>query len=120
MGSVAGGEAVRRRRQFLRHDVQCRARIMIGQRHYAGYLHNLSRGGARLSTVTRIRNAGDVLLRLPDLPPLRCQLRWSDSHNAGVAFEFFLSSAVLADWINSRSARLHGEERAIAELESAG
>ena len=62
------------RRRFSRHQIQCRARICIAKRHYAGYLQNISRGGAKLRTITPIRRLGDVLLRLPDLPPLRCRL----------------------------------------------
>jgi PilZ domain-containing protein len=76
---------------------------MIGTRHYAGYLHNISQGGAKLRTITPIRKLGSVLLRLPDLPPLRCTLRWTDAYNAGVAFELAISHADLAEWAKSRS-----------------
>ena len=92
------------RRNFQRHDVRCRARIIIGARHYAGYIDNISLGGARLRTITPIGKAGKVLLELPDLPPLRCRLRWSDSHNAGVAFELLLPADMLSDWLRGRSA----------------
>jgi hypothetical protein len=94
----------RNRRAFDRHDISCRARIVIGTRHYAGDLHNISRGGARLRTITPIGRIGTVLLKLPDLPPLRCRLQWSDSYNAGVAFELLLRSDIMADWLRSRSA----------------
>lgn len=93
----------RQRRKFPRYEIQCRARIMIGTRHYAGYLNNISQGGAKLRTITPIRKLGSVLLRLPDLPPLRCTLRWTDAYNAGVAFELAMPSAVLAKWAKSRS-----------------
>lgn len=92
------------RRKFSRREIQCHARIRIGNRQYAGYLHNISPAGARLRTITAIRKVGHVTLRLPDLPPLRCCLRWSDSHNAGVAFDVELSTADLNRWIRSRSA----------------
>ena len=91
------------RRRFPRYEVQCRARIVIGTRHYAGYLHNISQGGAKLRTITPIRKLGEVLLRLPDLPPLRCRLRWTDAYNAGVAFELAMTQAVLSQWAKSRS-----------------
>jgi hypothetical protein len=108
----------RQRRQFPRLDVQCRARIVIGRRHYAGYLHNISQGGAKLRTITPIRKIGSVLLRLPDLPPLRCQLRWTDSHNAGVAFELMLSRTVLSKWARERSAIERDTHCDIVELEA--
>jgi hypothetical protein len=96
------GERLSKRRQFPRHDIQCRARIHIGSCHYAGYLQNISQAGAKLRTITPIRKLGPVLLRLPDLPPLRCELRWTDAHNAGVSFELGLTRAQLMEWLESR------------------
>lgn len=90
------------RRRFTRYQVQCRARIVIGTRHYAGYLHNISQGGAKLRTITPIRKLGAVTIRLPDLEPIRCELRWSDSYNAGVCFESALSRAELRKWARTR------------------
>lgn len=107
------------RRQFRRYDVQCRARIRIGPRQYAGYIHNISRAGAKLRTITPIRKVGSVILRLPDLPPLRCQLRWTDAYNAGVSFELMLSAAELSAWARSRAAYRYAEEACgfgVAEL----
>ena len=91
------------RREFPRIHILCRARIRIGNRQYAGYLHNISQGGAKLRTLTPIRRLGHVILRLPDLPSLRCQLRWTDSYNAGVSFELKLPSKLLSDWARTRS-----------------
>lgn len=106
------------RREFVRLSVQCRARIVIGPRHYAGYLHDISAAGAKLRTITPIGKLGIVLLRLPDLPPLKCKLRWTDSHNAGVRFETPLASAVLSDWARNRNiGRRH--KAVVAELELA-
>ena len=84
--------------------MQCRARILIGNRHYAGYIHNISEGGAKLRTVSSIRKLGKVVLRLPDLPPLKCQLSWSDAYHAGVAFECRLTRAQLREWVQGRVA----------------
>ena len=49
------------------------------------------------------------------LPPLHCQLRWTDSYNAGVAFELTLSRAELTQWVRSRSAA--ATEHPIAECD---
>jgi hypothetical protein len=95
---------VPKRRRFPRFAVQCRARILIGNRHYAGYIHNISEGGAKLRTVSAIRKLGKVVLRLPDLPPLNCQLSWNDSHHAGVAFGCRLTRAELRRWVEGRAA----------------
>ena len=103
-GSRTNGGTAFSARNFHRHDVRCRARIVIGARHYAGYLDNISLGGARLRTISPIGKAGKVLLKLPDLPPLHCRVRWRDSHDAGVAFELLLSTGMLSDWLRGRSA----------------
>lgn len=95
---------VRQRRRFPRYAVQCRARIVIGARQYAGYVHNISEGGAKLRTVSSIRKLGKVILRLPDLPPLECRLSWTDAYHAGVVFERRLTKAELRHWIESRAA----------------
>ena len=115
----ASEELGRQRRQFPRYDVQCRARILIGKRHYAGYIHNISQGGAKLRTISPIRRLGEVSLKLPDLPPLRCQLRWTDAYNAGVSFNLALSLAELARWAETRSLFLASQtiEAEILELE---
>src|SRR5688500_10832834 len=94
---------VRQRRRFPRYAVQCRARIVIGRRQYAGYIHNISEGGAKLRTVTSIRKLGNVVLRLPDLPPLKCRLSWTDAYNAGVIFDRRLTKADLRRWVESRA-----------------
>lgn len=99
-----GMQPVRQRRRFPRFAVQCRARILIGKRQYAGYIHNISEGGAKLRTVSSIRRIGKVVLRLPDLPPLRCRLSWTDAYHAGVVFELRLTKAQLRRWVESRAA----------------
>ena len=105
------------RRKSNRLELHCRARIRIGPRQYAGYLHNISRTGAKLRTITPIHRIGEVTLRLPDLRALRCRLCWTDSYNAGVSFELPLSPAELSEWGRNRSGNLEPRcEGAIAEL----
>ena len=94
------------RRQHARYGIQCRARIQIGKRHYAGYIQDISEAGAKLRTVSSIRRLGDVILRLPDLPSLKCQLRWTDAYHAGVVFELPLTKEQFDHWISGREAVL--------------
>lgn len=89
-------------RQHPRLEVSCRIDVRIGKRRYAGYLEDISRGGARLRTLTAIRQTGKVHLRLPDLEPVRCELRWNDQFNAGVSFEVDLSSTEIDRWTGTR------------------
>jgi hypothetical protein len=95
-------ETLSSRRHFARLSVSCRARIRIGTRQYFGYLENISQGGARLRTVSPIRERGPVYLRLPDLPPLCGEVRWTEPYTAGVSFELALSRAELCHWAQSR------------------
>lgn len=89
-------------RQFTRVPVRCRARIQIGKRHYTGYVENLSEGGAKLVTFTPIRSSGKVLLRMPDLPPLKGDLRWADGTAGGMAFSRKLAAEEVAEWASYR------------------
>lgn len=89
-------------RRFARVAVLCPARILIGNRQYGGYIHNISAGGAKLPAISAIRRSGIVIRRLPDLPVLRCRLSWSDTYNAGVAFEMPLAADSFAKWLRSR------------------
>jgi hypothetical protein len=105
-----------KRRRFQRLEIQCRARIRIGKRQYAGYLHNISQGGAKLRTISPIGRLGNVILRLPDLPPLKCTLRWTNAYNAGVSFELPLTKAELMEWAEARSALADLDQLVDAEI----
>lgn len=109
------------RRRFARVEVLCRARIVIGTRHYAGYIHDISQHGAKLRTITPIRRLGRVILRLPDLHPVHCQLRWNGAYNAGVEFSKTLSKSEFAEWVQARTFApgQAGSCQEIAEMEIA-
>ena len=93
-------------REYTRIPIRCRARIQIGNRHYTGYVENLSEGGAKLATFTPIRSTGKVLLRMPDLPPLRGHLCWADGTAGGMAFCRNLSADEVAEWTQNRRWRV--------------
>lgn len=100
---VSEPETEKDRRKQPRYNLQCRARIVIGTRHHAGYVSDISPTGAKLRTITPIARPGTVLLRLPDLPVLRCCLRWHDAYNAGVAFACPLDEGEFEAWLSTRS-----------------
>jgi hypothetical protein len=92
-------------REFDRMAVQARARVRIGNRSYAGCIEDISEGGARIVTLTPIRNSGPVQLQVPDLEPLYGDLRWCDRHRAGVQFALKLCPDVLDQWLSLRLRR---------------
>lgn len=98
-------------RQHSRLNVHCRARIRIGKREYAGFLMNISEGGARIFTQTPIRETGPVLLKLPDLPPRWGMLRWIESHGGGVSFQLKLDGDMLEEWARLRTEWLRAGPR---------
>ena len=91
-------------RRFERHEVRCPVRVRIGNRQYAAYLDNASEGGVKVSTGSRIIPADKVVLQIPDLPPIKGELRWSSGREAGVAFPLVDGLAPIAQWLARRSA----------------
>jgi hypothetical protein len=92
-------------REFARMAVQARARLRIGNRAYAACIEDISEGGARIVTLTPIRDSGRVLLQVPDLEPLQGDLRWSEGCRAGVQFALKLRPDVLDQWLSLRIRR---------------
>ena len=90
------------KREFARLPVQACARIRIGKRAYAGYVEDISEGGARIVTLTPIREHGRVTMTVPDLAPLAGDLRWSEGCVGGVQFSLKLDAALLGEWLGRR------------------
>jgi hypothetical protein len=93
------------RREYDRIPVQARARIRIGNRSYAGWIEDISEGGARIVTLTPIRDHGRVLITVPDLKSLGGDLRWSDGCAGGVQFRLKLDPGLLYQWLSLRIRR---------------
>jgi hypothetical protein len=93
------------RREFERLNVHARAKIRIGKRAYAGFIENISQGGARIVTVTSIREIAPVSVIVPDLPPMSGTLRWVNGSEAGVQFHLKLNADVLSEWLGRRMRR---------------
>ena len=93
------------KREFARLPVQACARIRIGKRAYAGYIEDISEGGARIVTMTPIRGSGRVVMTVPDLAPLSGDLRWSEGCVGGVQFSLKVDAAMLQEWLSRRIRR---------------
>lgn len=90
-------------RRFERREVRCPVRVRIGNRQYAAYLDNASDGGVKLSTGCPIVPAERVIVQIPDLPPMKGELRWVSGREAGVAFPLVDGLAPLAQWLERRA-----------------
>ena len=100
---AADSEGEYKERRFERHSVRCPVRVRIGNRQYAAYLDNASEGGVKVSTESRIVPAGKVVLQIPDLPPIKGELRWASEREAGVAFPLVDGLAPITQWLRRRS-----------------
>lgn len=90
------------RRRAPRLKLRCRARIRIGERHYAGYVEDISTDGARIRTFTPIAGVGPVCVTVPDLPPLRGHIRWMEPQGGGVCFNMTVCDSVFTEWAKGR------------------
>lgn len=102
MNAALLSEPAADRRNSRRLSCRCRARIRIGKREYAGHVEDISSGGVRIRTLTPIRGTGAVRLMVPDLPPIRGEIRWIEPHRGGVCFSLSIPESALARWVRSR------------------
>lgn len=92
-----------KRRRFERQPVRCPVRVRIGNRQYAAYLDNASDGGVKVSTGSRIIPAEKVVVQIPDLPPIKGELRWARDREAGVAFPLVEGRNLIGEWLERRA-----------------
>lgn len=103
-------EAGIEQRRFERTEVRCPVRVRIGNRQYAAWLDNASDAGVKLSTACTIKPAERVILQIPDLPPMKGELRWVGECEAGIAFPLLDGHTPLSAWLNRRAAAQPDED----------
>jgi hypothetical protein len=110
-----------------RVDVVCFATVRIGSMYHHARLVNLSLRGAALETAFPVELSGPAVLRLPDLPPIHAQIRWSDGVSLGMSFNEPLSLVVVVQWLEQRHRekshdqpnKAHGEDVVATPLAAA-
>ena len=90
------------RRTTRRVDVECPATLQIRRRFYYGKVCDISPLGARVRTRGVVKNNGDALLSLPDLPPLPADVRWVNGNDCGLSFRENIPAEALAVWLEER------------------
>lgn len=109
------GDEARTRRRLPRFDVDCPGRLQLGSRFHAVRLRNISQGGARVDARKGLGAEGAAILTVPDLPPLRGEVRWVDESAIGLRLEEIIPVDVLAHWLDERRRRARS---AVSELSS--
>ena len=93
-----------RRRHLPRIEVRCAGRLTKATESHHVSLLDISQGGARIQIESPV-NRGNVVLILPDLPPLAGVVRWVLGAEAGISFNECISFEPLARWIHASRAR---------------
>lgn len=90
------------RSRLPRLPVNTRCRIRLGSRMHTARLTNVSPGGVGLQTESELPRQAELVLLLPDLPPLRAVVRWTCGSAAGLSFMEPLNLETLARWMIDR------------------
>lgn len=92
-----------RRRAAPRVAARSPGVLRTGGKTFPVRLWNISPSGARLDVATSPAIQGFAVLQLPDMPPLRCHLRWTAANSVGVSFVTTLSLEAIANWLRTRA-----------------
>ena len=93
---------VTRRRSLPRATAMARAALRSNGRTYGVELRDISASGAKVRT-GRIKSLeGSIVLTLPDLPPMKAFVRWTDGEYAGLSFATPLPIQIIAGWLDER------------------
>ena len=91
-----------RRRSMPRIKATSYAAVRVDSRNVQAVLRDISSTGARITTSRPLEVDTRVWVRLPDLPELRANVRWTDGTESGLAFEPPFPMQVIGEWIDGR------------------
>ena len=104
------GESAKRTR-MPRIELDCPAKLQSRGRFYNVRICDISNGGARVQMQRPLAVGSNLLVTIPDLPPLRGDVRWAEGVMMGVAFHEPLPFQILAEWLQERRERLSIADR---------
>lgn len=99
LGRQPGPES---RRSVPRVTTAARAIVRSGGRATAAELCDISSFGARVRTRRALKPESPAVIDLPDLPPIRAYVRWSDGCESGMVFATPIPMQVIGHWIDRR------------------
>ena len=94
--------AATKRRSTPRLNASARLLLRTGGKTYSGELRDISASGARIRTTKPVSSDHSITLDLPDLPPLKAYVRWTDETEVGVVFETPIPIQIIAKWLDGR------------------
>jgi len=92
-----------KRRRLPRIRVSAPVTLKMADRVYRGELLDISHSGALATTTPALPAQGPVTLTLPDLDPIKGQVRWLDDQKVGIFFNTPLSLQALGAWLSRRN-----------------
>jgi len=92
-----------KRRRLPRIRISAPVTLTMAGHVYRGELLDISHSGALATTSPAMSAQGPVTLTLPDLDPIKGQVRWLDDQKVGIFFNTPLSLQALAAWLSRRS-----------------
>jgi hypothetical protein len=84
-----------------RIDVDQPARLRAGARYHAVTVTNISQSGVGITSEDELETGKQIVLTIPDLPPVSGTVRWNADGHAGIAFDERLRLDLLAQWVVS-------------------
>ena len=93
-------DETQKRRRLPRIRVSAPVTLKMADRVYRGELLDISHSGALATTTPAMPAQGPVTLTLPDLEPIKGQIRWLDDRRVGIFFNTPLSMQALAAWLS--------------------
>lgn len=89
-----------RRRAMPRVSLRAAVTIRTVGRTCGATLCDISSIGARVRTRSRLGVGDSAMVALPDMPPIRAYVRWSDGEESGLAFDTPIPMQVIARWLD--------------------
>ena len=92
-----------KRRRLPRIRISAPVTLTMAGHVYRGELLDISHSGALATTSPAMSAQGPVTMTLPDLDPIKGQVRWLDDQKVGIFFNTPLSLQALAAWLSRRN-----------------
>lgn len=91
-----------KRRSTPRVKTSARVVLRTDGKIYAASLCDISTSGAKIRTFRPAKLGTCASITIPDFPPMKTYVRWSDETHVGLTFDRHLPLEVLSEWLAGR------------------